>query len=159
MGQDKALIIIEGQPLAVRAATVLATSGCEPVHLVGRQQQLKGLGWPVIEEQGGPHHPLLGVAAALATQSEGLTLIAPCDLVNLSEEHVRALLNTGGPCVAYSGNHIHPLLAVLPHTLAHEAAALAAQGAPAMALSSSLPRVILPGPALLDANHPTDLPR
>ena len=103
MGRDKALIVVEGLPLAARTANVLATAGCTNVCLVGRQHTLSGLDWPVIADHGTGYHPLAGVAAVLSRYPAGLVLVAPCDLVNLSATHITALLQHGGPCVASTG--------------------------------------------------------
>lgn len=158
MGQDKALILVDGEALGARLARVLRLGGCPRVTLVGRQAALATLGLPVIaEEEGRDFHPLWGVAAALRA-SEGLALICPCDLVGLLPQHVALLLAAGGPCVARAEDRIHPLLAVLPADQADRAAALAAEGASAHALTAALPPVALPAAALWDANRPEDLP-
>ncbi len=78
MGRDKALLPIGGEPLAARTARILTEAGCGPVSLVGNQPELAGLGWPVLREADGPHHPLRGVAAALASLPGGLALFASC---------------------------------------------------------------------------------
>ena len=159
MGRDKAFIILNGQPLAAHAASVLASGGCNPVRIVGRQAALTTLGWRVIKENGTDHHPLLGVNLALLAHPKGLVLVAPCDIVNLSVDHIAPLLSHGAPCVARSDDRVHPLLAIFPSSYAEKAAALAAKGAPAMALCEGLPVIDLPAPVLIDANVTTDLPR
>ena len=159
MGRDKALIVVDGQTLAERAASVLSASGCERIHIVGRQAALRKLGWPVIVETGPQHHPLLGVSAALAENPKGMVMVVPCDIVNLSVAHITPLLRHGSPCVAEADGRIHPLLAVFPGSYAQKAADLAARGAPAMALCEGLERVTLVPPVLIDANQTTDLPR
>lgn len=165
MGTDKALILLDGEPLGRRLARMLAEVGCDPVWLVGRQPELRALGLPVVAEPGAPEddrHPLWGVAAALraaaARDPEGLALICPCDLTGLRPEHLRLLLARGGPCVARAGGRIHPLLALLPAALAERAETLAAEGAAAHALSAGLDPVDLPEEALHDSNRPEDLP-
>ncbi len=161
MGQDKALVLLDGVPLGLRAARTLSLAGCAPVHLVGRQPALATLGLPLITEPGEPdadRHPLLGVAAALRAAGTGLALICPCDLVNLQAEQVARLLSLGEPCVAASGERLHPLLALLPATYADRALELALAGLGAHRLCAGLPRVDLPEEALLDANRPEELP-
>lgn len=165
MGRDKALLPLDGVPLAARTALVLRAGGCEPVMVVGRRPELRALGLPVLfepgfggetpEERG--HHPLLGLATALASLTEGLALVAPCDLVGLRAEHVALLLAVGCPCVARAGGRVHPLLAVLSVHDAARAAALAAEDGSAFALTGGLFPVDLPERALHDANRPEDL--
>jgi len=159
MGRDKALIIVDGETLAERTASILSAGGCDPVHIVGRQPALQKMSWPVITETGTAHHPLLGVCAALTANPERLVLVVPCDIVNLSAAHIAPLIQYGAPCVAESAGRVHPLLAIFPASLAQKAAALAASGAPARALCDGLERVTLPPPGLIDANESADLPR
>ena len=69
MGRDKALLPLDGVPLAARLAEVLRAGGCDPVGIVGRRPELRTLGLPVLFEPGfgeataeeRVHHPLLGV--------------------------------------------------------------------------------------------------
>jgi len=157
MGEDKALIQIDGVALAARMASRIAAVGCSPTYIVGRQPGLSALGWPVIAEKTADHHPLFGVAAALRCAEEGLALIAPCDLIHLREEAIRALLAHDGPCVAEGPCGVHPLLGVLPAALAAQAHSLACSGTSAQRLVAHLPRLSLPSQDLLDANRPVDL--
>ena len=68
MGTDKALMEVEGVPMAARVATALADGGCEPVVLVGGEAATYGrLGLPVVPDLFGAHRgPAAGVHAALA---------------------------------------------------------------------------------------------
>jgi len=159
MGQDKALVPIDGVPMALRMAGVLRQGGCENIHLVGRQASLVQLGLPLIRDVLSTHHPLNGVASALSELSGELILIAPCDLISLEVSHVQTLLQHKGPCIAVSDGQTHPLLGILPKKWAVKADQLARQGAPAWHLTESLPRVELPFTSLFDANTPNDLPR
>lgn len=159
MGTDKALIQRDGRYLAEAVAALLGSCGCSPVCVVGRQANLADLGWPLVASETGDHHPLLGIAAALECISTEMTLFAPCDLINLQAWHVEAMLAHGEPCVAWSGDQVQPLLAVIPTSMAGTARRLAAEGAPAKALTGSLDRINLGGPLLIDANRPSDLVR
>jgi molybdopterin-guanine dinucleotide biosynthesis protein A len=159
MGRDKATTPVDGVPMATRTAIILRQAGCADVHLVGRAHDLQSLGFPVIQEPQGGHHPLFGVAAVLRQTAAVQVLFAPCDLINLSTGHVQALLAVKGPCVAICDGQVHPLLAVLPASLHLQAQRLAEAGAPARALVEGLPQVVLPPPRLIDANTPADLAR
>ena len=159
MGSDKALLRFKGTPLAARMARTLQRGGGEDVHIVGSQDTLGSLGWPLIQDTADTFHPLLGVAAALRSASTPLVLIAPCDLINLMPEHIERLLATGAPCVASFAGNIHPLLAILPVTLADHAQQLAEAGSPAMRLTARLEQFSLPELSLIDANTPEDLTR
>jgi molybdopterin-guanine dinucleotide biosynthesis protein A len=160
MGREKALIPIDGVPLALRAAAILQRCGLSNISLVGRQRSLQRLGLPVVcEPPVETHHPLHGVAAILQESSGPLVLVVPCDVVNLTEAHIQALLETGGPCVASSEGVTHPLIAILPVELAERARTLAKEGQSAHSLVKGLPVVELPEPTLNDANSPEQLPR
>ena len=159
MGRDKALLPIQGIPMALRMAGILKGGGCNDIHLVGRQQALAQFGLPIIVDGSPTHHPLIGVSAALTTIPGQHVLIAPCDLINIEPSHVERMLRFGAPCVAICEGQLHPLFAVVPTQWSTKATELAQQGAPAMALTGSLPRIDLPAGALFDANTPADLVR
>ena len=160
MGRDKALLPVDGVPMALRVARALAAAGCAPVTLVGRQSTLEALGLPVLsaEEDAAHRHPLWGVAAALqASAGAPLVCLAPCDLADLTAEALAPLLARGGPCVAAG----QPLLCVLAPSppLAEAARRLAAQQAPVRALTRDLPAITVPEAALRNVNRPADLIR
>lgn len=160
MGVDKARAAFRGWPLAV--ATVLALRRvCGRVALV-RRGTPDGLPWVlpdglpievVVEPDVGEVHPLAGVATALRATRTAHALIAPCDVPDLDEEALRALV-AAAPAVATDGR-VHPLVAVLPAAWAARAEALALAGASAHALVEGLPTVAFPG--LRDRNRPEDL--
>jgi len=155
MGRDKAFLPIDGEPLAVRTARILEEAGCHPVTLVGRQSGLRALGWSVLTEPDGTHHPLRGVAAALAISSGPLVLFAPCDLPCLTPTAVRLLLEAGQPCIAAD----QPLLCVLSPEAASHAAHHASAGGSVYAFMAGLPQIALPPQVLLNANTPEELAR
>jgi molybdopterin-guanine dinucleotide biosynthesis protein A len=143
MGSDKALVLVNGEPLALRTAGILQKAGCATVHLVGRQAELASFGLPVIKESTDLYHPLFGVAAALAHCSDPCMMIVPCDITNLCTEHVRTL---------------HPLFGIFSTDMAQQAHELAARSAPAHLLAQHLPSIPVPLPQLQDANRPGDIP-
>lgn len=155
MGRDKALLVVEGVPLAARVAAVLTEAGCAPVVLSGNQTGLTALGWPVVSEPPGLHHPLRGVAAALARVGDAL--VVPCDLVGVEAAHLRLLLDAPGPCVAEVDGRVQPLLGRFPRSMAATALALAEDQAPARLWSQALPRVALPALAAVNVNRPEEL--
>jgi len=159
MGTDKALLPISGETLAARTARVLAEGGCAPVALVGNQPALVELGWPVITELPGAHHPGRGLAAALRSIQGPLALFAPCDLPGLTPADIRALIAHGGPCVAITGDRRNPLLSVLPRALADPAAAAARDGAGIWRLVSDLPLIPVGRFAGWNVNTPIDYAR
>jgi molybdenum cofactor guanylyltransferase len=88
MGRDKASIEIGGVPLAVRVARALEAGGCRSVSFVG--DTAVG-GYPIVADRFPGEGPLGGVLTALAAHA-GDVVVAACDLPNLDEVAVRALL-------------------------------------------------------------------
>ena len=160
MGQDKALLTMDGVPLATRTAQTLGAAGCRPVSLVGRQPALSTLGFPVVSEGLVDfHHPLLGVATALGTAITAQVLIAPCDLIGLDAVHIQALIAFGAPCVAEINGRTHPLLCVLSRDMGARALQCAHASLSAREFVDGLPVIHLPNPPITDANSPLDLAR
>ena len=160
MGQDKALLKVEGVPLAVRAARTLGLAGCQPVALVGRQPGLSELDYPVLcDDLIDFHHPLLGVATALRNAVTARIMVAPCDLIDLDVAHIEALMAPGSPCVASIDGRVHPLLCVLSREMSAQALASARASVSAREFVAGLPVVALPPPLITDANSLPDLAR
>jgi molybdopterin-guanine dinucleotide biosynthesis protein A len=96
------------------------------------------------------------VAAALSAggaAGDELAVVAPCDLPDLTALVVEQMLAPGGPCIAVADGREHPLLAVLPVSMAETAAALAAQAAPVRALVKGIARVEVPAGAVRNVNR------
>ncbi len=155
MGRDKALLPLRGEPLAARAARILSEAGCAPVTLIGNQPGLTMLGWPVLREQDGDHHPLRGVAAGLSSTNADLVLFSPCDLSALTAAAVRILHAHGAPCWVAG----QPLLCVLSAGWAESAARQAAVGGSVRDFVAALPSIPLPEEVLVNLNRPEQLPR
>jgi molybdopterin-guanine dinucleotide biosynthesis protein A len=143
-----------------RIAGVLRETGLQNIYTVGRQPELKRLRIPALSESlKVHHHPLYGIATTLEELPDPLVLFVPCDLVNLTTDHIRPLLAYGSACTAASNGHIHPLLCVLGKSMAPTARQLASEQKPAYNLIEHLPSVELPEPVLIDANRPEQVPR
>jgi molybdopterin-guanine dinucleotide biosynthesis protein A len=79
MGQDKALMQLDGQPLAaIVALNVRGAVGS--VTLVGERAKYGALGLPLIEDLHPGLGPLSGIHAALTHCRKPLALIAGCDM-------------------------------------------------------------------------------
>ena len=64
-GEDKALALVDGVPMALRVAEAMRAAGL-PVVLAAPDDRLACLGLPLlIEPDEGPRHPLRGLWAAL----------------------------------------------------------------------------------------------
>ena len=161
MGIDKARLQSGGVPMAVRMMETLQ-GVCDRVRLV-RRQTPDGLPW--LDRMGAPvevlrepshqgAHPLWGVGAALSVARGPLAMLVPCDLPHLPVDALKRMA-AHGPCVATDGQHVHPLVAILPTDWSERAYSLARQGEPARELVNDLPRVTLNPEWLADVNSPS----
>ena len=119
MGSDKALVEVDGRPMAVLVADALRQGGCTPVWCQGGDPV--GLGrfglevHPDDDAIPAPSGPTRAIATALAASTNPMTVIAACDLPGLTGELVRALVRTstdqGRVAVASSGGRRHMVAA------------------------------------------------
>lgn len=123
-GRDKALYLVQGQAMALHIAQVMRRVGLEPV-LVGRCPRKLDLPELFDEEEGELRHPLFGVATGLR---EGAALFSPCDLPDLKEESLQALLEAFRihPQGVYARGQ--PLLGIFPASLREKALEMARNG-------------------------------
>lgn len=95
MGADKATLVVEGRPMAVRVADALWEARCHPVVCQGGDvAALTGYGLdarPDSEPGGGPAAAIRDGLSAVATDA----VVAACDLIDLDGATVRALLAAG----------------------------------------------------------------
>ncbi|MEM8619549.1 MAG: molybdenum cofactor guanylyltransferase [Actinomycetota bacterium] len=83
MGRTKALIEVDGVPMAARAASALTAADAAPIVLVGGDPvELESLGFDVIPDRYPGQGPLGGVISALAhyQHDEELVAVVGCDL-------------------------------------------------------------------------------
>lgn len=100
MGRDKALIEIDGVPLADRVASVLRCAGCDPVVAIGGDERLRRrLATPVLPDRLPGHGPLGGVLVALETVADAdgphrdRVVVVACDLPDLTPASIGALID------------------------------------------------------------------
>jgi molybdopterin-guanine dinucleotide biosynthesis protein A len=110
MGRTKALVRVDGVPMAARVAAALQAGGCAPVALVGGSAgELAVLGHGVVDDVHPGSGPVGGVITALghfATSTH--VLVTACDLPMLDAPTVRRLLSV---------SHRYPdCAAVVAHT-------------------------------------------
>lgn len=94
MGRDKALLRLDGLPLASRVAGVLAAAGADPVVAVGGDLPgLRAAGLVAIADRRRGAGPLAGIATALTeVGSHDVVVVLACDLVAASPAAVRAVV-------------------------------------------------------------------
>jgi molybdopterin-guanine dinucleotide biosynthesis protein A len=95
MGRDKALIPIDGEPMAGRVAAALAGGGCDVVVLVGGDRELlqaaTGRNW--VPDRWPGEGPLGGLLTALSAGAGRDVVVAACDLPDLDADAVRAVIS------------------------------------------------------------------
>ena len=96
-GRDKALLNLDGRPLAAAvAAQVEAAAG--DVTLVGPRARYGMLGLRMIEDRVADFGPLAGIAAALAEGRARWNLIVACDMPRLRVRFLEFLLERARKC-------------------------------------------------------------
>lgn len=96
MGRTKALVEIDGVPMARRVADALRDAGCDPVELIGGDpSELAPVGLPVVADERRGVGPLGGVATALGRFADDAEFVAvvSCDVPDLTVEVVTALID------------------------------------------------------------------
>ena len=91
MGREKALLEINGTPLLVRAARLLAPL-CSRVTIVGSPERYQHLGFPAIADEQPDIGPLGGILTALGHTDAPWNLITACDLPYLTSDWLRYLI-------------------------------------------------------------------
>ncbi|QYG92869.1 NTP transferase domain-containing protein [Iamia sp. SCSIO 61187] len=173
MGRDKALVEVDGVPLAARVAAALGAAGCRRVLAVGGDASALGaLGLEPVADRWPGEGPLGGLATAMAATvdraGEGAVLVlAPCDLVAPAAgslvELVEALDETVGaahPVVDGRAQWL-PSAWRVGTALAAEVAGLVDGGArrlDAVAALGAARAVVLTREAVADADTPAELP-
>jgi molybdopterin-guanine dinucleotide biosynthesis protein A len=95
MGQDKAWIELDGEPLIQRVATVLAAVADE-VLIVANEPRYATLGLPVVPDRYPAGGALGGIATGVGAARHDTVLVAACDMPFLDAEVWRLLLRERG---------------------------------------------------------------
>lgn len=117
MGSDKALLEIEGSPIALRIAHEIGQV-CDSVTLVGDPARYGALGLNVTPDNFPGEGPLAGIEAALRSTSSDWNLVVACDMPALRapvfEAIVEAAFAATGDAVVprYEDGRVEPLCAV-----------------------------------------------
>jgi molybdopterin-guanine dinucleotide biosynthesis protein A len=164
-GTDKALVEVDGRPMAERVAAVLESAGCAPVVFVGGDgDRLTAItGRELVADTWPGEGPLGAVVDALERfarlDAEGV-VVAACDLPDLTVDAVRSVVGDGVAIAVAVGERLHPSLTFWPMSKAVEVEALFHSGLRAVhealdALGAT--RVAVAEGALRNVNRPTDL--
>ena len=167
MGRDKAMVAVDGVPMAARVAEAVRQAGAEPVLAVGGDQAaLEALGLTWVADRHPGDGPLGGILSAFgAIGHHDLVVVLATDLPDLDAAVVRALVEglASHDVAVAGGARAEPLCGVWRVascepvlTSAFERGERAVHRAMA-----PLDRVVVPVPAqhLRNVNHPDDLGR
>ena len=125
MGRDKALLEIDGRPLALRVADQIARV-CGPVTLVGDPERYAQLGLPVVADEFAGAGPLSGIETALRCAASDWNLVVACDMPALDTTLLESLFggtsDDEADCTLpqYGDGQVEPLCAVY-HRRCHAA--------------------------------------
>lgn len=91
MGQDKALLVVDGQPMAARVAVALREAGAAEVLAIGGDRRaLTALGLDVRPDTAPGSGPLPATITALEAARHDAVLVVSCDLLNPNPAAMRA---------------------------------------------------------------------
>lgn len=172
MGRDKALVVVDGRPMAAAVADALRGAGCSPVLAVGGDARaLTALGLPVVAD-GWPGEGPLGAIVTALGHTLVPTMVVACDLPWLSAEVIATVVAAAGRPdvdVAIATTQLDPAGAVrdepmcacwLPSALPALTARFAAGERAVHAVLDDVRvcRVSVAAAALRNVNVPGDLP-
>jgi len=102
MGRDKALLEIDGRPMAQRVAEALWGAGADEVFCVGGDPALRSHGVRLVPDDRPGEGPLGGLVTALRQAAHDLVVVLACDLIDPSIAAVEPLVDAaeGGRAVA-----------------------------------------------------------
>jgi molybdenum cofactor guanylyltransferase len=156
MGRDKASLLVDGVPMAVRVATALDHAGAAAVACIGPPAgDLAAV--PDLHPGEGP---LGGILTALGWAGGAVVVVAPCDLLDPDPDAFAALAAGADPVAAATADRPLPIGLAPPAAAPLRAAFAAGERSVRRALAASDLRVtaVELGPeALADADTPADL--
>ena len=118
MGQDKAWIQFDGQPLISRALSAVRSSGITEVFISGRDgSDYSLLGCPVLLDRETGLGPLAGIERALEATRASLMLVLAVDLPRMTGGFLRKLADSCEPLIGAIpklGGQLEPLAAIYP---------------------------------------------
>lgn len=118
MGQDKAWLRVDGQPLIVRAVARARELGIQEVYISGRADaDYSSLGCPVLLDRQPGLGPLGGIDRGLEACVSPLLLVLAVDLPNMSPAflcQLRAACAPSTGAVPSLNGHLEPLAAIYP---------------------------------------------
>ncbi len=162
MGTDKAMLLVDGIPMAVRVALAMRAAGAAEVLAIGGDAHaLTALGLAVVPDAYPGEGPLGGIITALRAAGDGTVMVTACDMPWIAAQHITPLvdaLESSDVDVALSTQHLHAAwrATALP---ALEKAFANGERSPkrALALVSSVTVALPSGTWSVDLDSPDDI--
>ena len=171
MGRTKALVEVDGIPMADRVLDALSSVGCDPLIVYGGDPlELARLGAPVVADRHRGEGPVGGVEGALRWMGDvddpggpvDAVLVLACDLPDVDGDALRVLLDAArgtDVVVAHTGRR-EPMCALWPLSRADDVAAAFEDGVRSMHElldHVAAVEVAVPARALRNVNRPEDV--
>lgn len=97
MGQDKAQLVVDGTPMAVRVAETLWAAGAVEVRAVGGEvESLAALGLEAVVDELPGEGPLAATITAIRTARHPIVVVMACDLLRPSPTAVSSVVEALG---------------------------------------------------------------
>jgi molybdopterin-guanine dinucleotide biosynthesis protein A len=116
MGFDKALIVVGGKPNVQRLVETVRPLAGEMLVSANESRALEFLKVPIVRDIYAGQGPLAGLHAAMLRSGKNDFLVLACDMPNVHERLLRAIVESGGDCDAVvprtSDGRVHPLCGV-----------------------------------------------
>ncbi len=124
MGQHKALLPLDGQPLLGRVIQQVRSLGAEDILIAGSPEpDLYDFGVRVVEDRVAGQGPLAGIEVGLAGAQHESVLVLPCDMAAVPFEVVARLVGSKTDCSVAKDERLQPLYGIYPKRaaeLAHD---------------------------------------
>jgi molybdopterin-guanine dinucleotide biosynthesis protein A len=114
MGTDKALVAVDGRPMAVRVAAALRTAGAADVHAIGGDQEaLRALGLEAHDDPDQGEGPLAGLLRGFDVVAHDVAVVLATDLAWIDAATVTALVRAaaGHDVAVARADRVEPLCA------------------------------------------------
>lgn len=114
VGGEKAMVLLDGRPLAVWAVDALRAAGLAEVVVVAKADTALPDGVTAWAEPDEPRHPLAGVAYALGRAGDRAVVTLPVDVPLAPPAVLARLAASEGAAVVRAGGRLCPLVARWP---------------------------------------------
>jgi len=168
MGENKALLELNGEPLIARVVDQLRPHFAEILVSANAPDKLTFLGLPVVVDRESGQGPLMGISSALAAARHDLCFVVACDIPELDLDLMAALFRRAKDHDAVVPRQLEqqffePLFAVYRKSFTDAADAVLASGKRKIWLAYDRCRVayldLADGEAPVNINTPEDLAR